>query len=338
MKVLTQKRLDDWLAYLLQETIVAAPVEAQEKLVYRKIDEVSQVVWGFERTDMSPKTWLFPMTEPILFIEQGADTKLKEPPKPKPVVLFGVRPCDARSLLAFDALFLDKAPADPQYARHRESTTLVGLSCPQMWESCFCTAVGGAPNSRDGLDILLTAIEEGYAVEILTEKGKKISANLAFEEKDISLPDPKFIEGLPSLRKSDEWMTLFNDLYWEQLSNSCLSCRACSFVCPTCRCFDVRDELTAIKPGVKEFERLRAWDTCTASGYRRIAGGHNPRDTQKKRLRNRFYCKFIYYPDDFGPLGCIGCGRCIDVCPAGIDILEVIANVEKMTEREKVGG
>ena len=223
MKVLTQKKLDDWLTILLQDTIVATPVEAQGKLVYRRIDEASQVIWGFERTDMSPKTWLFPMTEPILFIEQGPETKLKEPQKPQPVALFGIRPCDALSLLAFDALFLDKAPADPQYKRHRESTTLIGISCPQMWESCFCTAVGGAPNSSDGLDILLTAIEEGYAVKILTEKGKEISANLPFEEKDISLQDPKLIEGLPTLRKSDEWMALFNDLYWEQLSNSCIS-------------------------------------------------------------------------------------------------------------------
>jgi ferredoxin len=67
------------------------------------------------------------------------------------------------------------------------------------------------------------------------------------------------------------------------------------------------------------------------AAYRRIAGGHNPRPTQSPRLRNRFYCKFLYYPEDFGPLGCVGCGRCIDACPVGIDILEVIADVEQMT-------
>ena len=335
MKATTQKKINEWLADLIQKSVVVAPVETQGKLVYRQIEESSQVVWDFERTDMPPKTWVFPMTEPILFIEQGAKTTLKNPPAPKNVIVFGVRPCDARSLLALDALFLNKEPTDPQYARHRESVTLIGLACPKMWESCFCTVVGGAPNSTDGLDILLTKVDDEYAVQTLTEKGKKLTIKLPLEEKDTPIQEPVLTEGLLTLRKSSEWMELFNNIFWEQLSHSCLSCRACSFVCPTCRCFDVRDEMTALRPGVKEFERLRAWDSCTAAGYRRIAGGLNPRDTQHKRLRNRFYCKFMYYPDDFGPLGCVGCGRCIDACPAGIDILEVITKVELMKEKEK---
>jgi sulfhydrogenase subunit beta (sulfur reductase) len=336
MKVITQKQLEDWLSILACETNVVAPVKSKEKLVYRKISAPDQIAWGFERTTIPPKNWYFPMTEPILLIEQGKETKIIEPPEPQKVILFGVRPCDARSALAFDALFLNKPPVDRQYARHRNALTMIGLSCPQMWDTCFCTAVGGAPNSHEGLDILLTEVKDGYAVEVFTEKGEAIIGSLSFKEKDISLAEPKTHKGLPPLRKTEEWMTLFNDLYWEQLSNSCLSCRACSFVCPTCRCYDVRDELVAIKPGMKEFERLRAWDTCTISGYRRIAGGHNPRETQKKRLRNRFYCKFMYYPDDFGPLGCVGCGHCIDACPVGIDILEVVSKVDQLLEKETV--
>jgi sulfhydrogenase subunit beta (sulfur reductase) len=337
MKILTQEKLNDWLSNLALETNVVAPIHSKDKLVYGKIDTADQIAWGFERTHLSPKNWYFPKTEPILFIEQRKETKISEPPDPEKTILFGIRPCDARSLLAFDALFLDKQPADRQYKRHREALTLIGISCPQMWDTCFCTAVGGAPNSQEGLDILLTEVDEGYAVEILSDKGEQVFSNISFAEKEITLADPLTHDGLPTLRKTEEWMGLFNDLYWEKLSNSCISCRTCSFVCPTCRCYDVRDELVAIKPGLKEFTRLRAWDACTATGYRRIAGGHNPRESQEKRLRNRFYCKFMYYPDDFGPLGCVGCGRCIDACPVGIDILEVITKVDRLLlKNEKV--
>lgn len=336
MKVTSRTELNTWLEKTISNTHVIAPVNQEGKLVYKEVSRTDQIAWKFQRTDMSPKTWFFPMSEAILNIEQGVQTRLSTPSAPEKKVLFAVRPCDARSVLALDALFLEKEPIDSQYARHRESVTLIGLSCPEMGPSCFCTVVGGAPNNKDGLDILLTEFQEDYAVEIITDKGKHLFAGLAVSEKEIILEKPIVIENLPILRKSEEWKVLFNDLYWKQLSESCISCRICSFVCPACRCYDVRDELVSIKPNTKHFERLRAWDACTASGYRRIAGGHNPRDTQEKRLRNRFFCKFMYYPEDFGPMGCVGCGRCIDACPAGINILEVIENVDLLLERETV--
>jgi sulfhydrogenase subunit beta (sulfur reductase) len=330
MKVLEQAQLSKWLDTLAKEQVLVAPVDIEGKLIYRQVDGSDGIAWGFERTDMSPKTWMFPATEPILTVEQGEEVTIRPAPEPPPTVVFGVRPCDARGALAIDALFLGKDPADGRYARHREATTLVGLSCPQMWESCFCTVVGGAPNSTDGLDILLTEIDGGYAVQAVSAKGAKLTDAMSGDERDVALPEPKLRDGLPTLRSSEEWEAQFGDQYWARVSDRCLGCRVCTFVCPACRCFDVRDEVVSRRPGEQVFERLRAWDACTVSAYRRIAGGHNPRPTQHMRLRNRFYCKFAYYPEDFGPLGCVGCGRCIDACPVGIDILEVVAAVEGM--------
>jgi ferredoxin len=335
MKTLTQAQLDKWLDGLAQELTLVAPVNKQGKLLYREVHSSGDIAWEFERTDISPKSWLLPATEPVVTITKGEQLQLEDPPAPQVKVVFGVRPCDARAALAIDALLLQKEPSDGQYARHREATTLIGLSCPQMWDSCFCTVVGGAPDGTDGLDILLTELQgDGkkplYAVQTVTEKGKELASNMPGLEQDVSLPEPQLTEGLPSLTASEAWKAQFDDAFWQQLTERCLACRACTFVCPACRCFDVRDEVVSRQPGLQVFHRLRAWDACTSAPYRRIAGGHNPRPTQHARLRNRFYCKFMYYPQDFGPLGCVGCGRCIDACPVNIDILEVIAGVGQL--------
>lgn len=332
MKVLTQAQLNGWLDGLARERTLVAPVDVDGKLLYRQVNGSDGISWGFERTVMSPKTWTFPATEPILTIEQGEESTIQPAAALAPTVVFGVRPCDARGALAIDALFLDKDPIDGRYAQHRDATRLIGLACPQMWETCFCTVVGGAPNGTQGLDVLLTEIDGGYAVQAITTEGDALVAGMPGDERDPVLPEPKLTPDLPVLHSGGEWTARFGELYWERLGDRCLGCRICTFVCPACRCFDVRDEVVSRQPGRQVFERLRAWDACTVPAYRRIAGGHNPRPTQFSRLRNRFYCKFVYYPEDFGPLGCVGCGRCIDACPVGIDILEVIAAVEQMAE------
>lgn len=332
---LTQSQLEKWLDELVKSVTLVAPVRIQGKTSYKQISRSSEIAWNFTRTNLSPKTWLLPMTESLFTIRQGSETTLQKPAKPAQTVLFGVRPCDARGMLALDALFIDKAPVDASFASRRQATTIIGLACPQMWDSCFCTVVGGSPTDTIGMDILLTQTAEGFAFQVLTQKGQDLVQALTMEKLPGSLPQPKLREGLPRLHPSAEWKELFDDLYWKQVSETCLGCRTCSFVCPACRCFDVRDEVQALHPEVRVYERLRAWDACTSLPYRRIAGGHNPRPSQAERLKNRFYCKFMYYPEDFGPLGCVGCGRCIDACPAGISILETIAKVDQLLDQKQ---
>jgi len=337
MQFITQAQLQDWLAGLTVDRTLIAPTRVLEDLVlYQPVDSPDAIAFGFTRTALSPKEFFLPASEAILTIERvrhiaaggdGAglkwDVKLSEPELARDQVLFGARPCDVHALLALDALLLQD-PVDAYYARRRERTTLIGLACEQMGPTCFCTSVGLAPDDAKGMDVMLYPVEGGYALEVLSEKGRRLTEGLGLEPYPGERPQQAWPPAEFSVAPRQVWTRLFNDPYWGRLADRCLSCKLCTYVCPTCRCFDVRDYTIARAPGYEKIERLRCWDSCLAEGYRRIAGGHNPRPTKAQRLRNRFYCKFDYYPADFGPLACVGCGRCIEYCPVNVDITEVL--------------
>jgi sulfhydrogenase subunit beta (sulfur reductase) len=335
MKVTSRNKLADWLDALAERYTVIAPRLVEDELLYRPVASSAEVVFDFQRTALSPKTFFLPATQVILEIERrDKEMTLAEPALAREQVIFGVRPCDARALRALDALLLDRPPPDAYYAERREKTTLIGLACRRLWDGCFCTSLGSGPDDASNLDVMLVEGENGYWIADVTDRGAALLAGLEAEETDGEPPasDPAG-ERVPVL-PPEAWGALFDDVYWQRLAERCLSCHACTYVCPTCRCFDVRDETTAAGPRYACIERLRAWDSCMAAAYRRIAGGHNPRPTKAQRLRNRFYCRFCYAPVDFGAVACVGCGRCIAVCPVGIDIAEMLADVARLDAGE----
>ena len=317
-----------WLDRLAAETDLVGPRNVDGHILYRPVSSGGEVVLDFQRPELSAKDHLLPATEILLEIEQhGQDVALEEVLPKRTQVVFGIRPCDAHGLAAIDALFLEQDPPDLHYQRQRERTTLVGLACAKMWEGCFCTSVGGAPDDASHVDVLLRAADGGYGVEPVTEKGEAILEGLASEERKGEVVRPQTDAELVPTVPPDKWRPLFDHEMWMRHGERCLSCRICTYACPTCRCFDVAERVTAVRAGSTYVERIRVWDACTGTNYRRVAGGHNPRPTKPERLRIRFICKFCYYPEDFDPLGCVGCGRCIVSCPVDIDITEVLRDV-----------
>jgi ferredoxin len=328
MKWISEKRLRIWLDNLAKEVNLIAPRMVDDLLLYRQVSSSKEVILDYTLPKLSAKEVVFPQTERILSItNQDQEVILTEPSVPQQVV-FGIRPCDAHGIAVLDAVFIEKAPVDMGYAHKREATTLIGLSCPQMWEDCFCTSMGGAPNDSSHVDVLLTSVNEGYAVELITEKGKALSADLDVQEINGELPEPD-LNPRRSVLAQEHWPQHFGDEYWENLAERCLECRICAYVCPVCRCFDVRDQVVEQGVGCSQFDRLRTWDSCTRVNYGVVAGGHNPRDRKGERLRNRFFCKFHYIAVEYGSEGCVGCGRCIESCPVNIDILEVLHDVSR---------
>ena len=322
--------LHAWLDELARTQVLIAPRRVEGILLYRPVSSSSQISWESGRPLLSAKEVLFPPTERLFTIQKTrGEIRLQESLPEARTVVFGLRPCDARGLRLLDADFLETGPSDAYYARRRENTTLVGLACREMGPNCFCTSVGGAPDDPTGMDLMLTQVEDGYQAEVISEKGGRILDETGWPATvsggtNFDTPEPFPVP------ERGAWLGHFDDEYWAKTGERCLSCRACAYVCPTCRCFIVRDEMAGA-PG--EFERLRCWDACTGENYRRIAGGHRPRTEGGARLRNRFFCKFYYYPEQYGlgaTAACTGCGRCIEVCPVGVDITEVMADLRRL--------
>lgn len=250
------------------------------------------------------------------------------------VILCG-RPCDARGFSALDAVYLEK---DPYYRERREKTTIITLSCPHGYVGCFCTSVGCGPVDRRDSDVLITELEKGYYVEVLTEKGvsalshwslqdgaphkAETERRQAFAEKQVpnAFPGGKDVRIKPDVFGSDA--------FWEEVSAKCIGCGACTYLCPTCYCFNITDE-----QGVRTGERVRSWDSCMYSHYTLEASGHNPRARKAQRLKNRIGHKFVYYPELYHELLCSGCGRCIRHCPVSLEISRV---VDGLAEKETV--
>ncbi len=330
MKYASVPELKQWLVGVMGEQRLVAPRKDADVLRYQAIDDVEEIVWDYIRPVQSAKEFLFPQTELLMKISHnGEDIQVQNPRPPRQTVLFGVRPCDAKGITVLDNAFMRTTPIDPYYVQRREKTVVVGMACQQMGETCFCTSVGGAPDDTAGMDLLLHPVDGGYLVEAVTAKGEALLDEIQLTESAQARPlypfEPQQDLTLP---EDIDWEGLFKSEIWDHHSQRCISCRVCAYVCPTCRCFDVRDEKRGGPNGNGAVSRIRVWDSCSGEAYRRIAGGHNPREAKADRLRNRIYCKAHYYAAQYGPaVVCTGCGRCVDSCPVNIDIREILGLV-----------
>ena len=324
-RFISRENLMSWLGRLPESHRLVAPTEVDDLLLFREVDKPEDIVLDYDNTVLSPKEWFFPKTETILRVNsKNGETELVPKEVTRETVIFGIRPCDARGITLLDLPYLSE-PADTLYRQHRKKTTLVGLACLKACPECFCTSMGSGPADTAGLDIMLTEVEGGYLVDIITEKGQRLLPESLLAETDQPRPQPAEPAAVRSEGITESFRANFDDQYWGRLADRCIHCNICSYVCPTCYCFDVRDYTS--KDGV---ERVRSWESCQSPGFTKIAGGHDPRANKGARMRQRFAHKLLYFPEEFGALHCVGCGRCVRSCPVNIDIREIIEDVQKL--------
>ena len=323
-QIISKKDLLSWLSGLLRERTVIAPTGVDDLILFQPVKSTDDIIFDFANTALSPKEWFLPANDVLFSIDKNKGaSELQLPDSVQDTVIFAIRPCDAKGLKVLDFPFLE-SPADPVYAQRRLKTTLVGLACIEAAPQCFCSSVGGALNATDDVDILLTPAGDDYIVQAVTEKGKALLATATLTESETMPPPPPVLAEVPAEGIAEAMRPAFEDPFWDRLADRCLHCNICSYVCPTCYCFDIRDSWSG-----GSIERIRTWESCQSPGFRRIAGGYDPRSTKGSKLRQRFCHKLLYFPEQFGALGCAGCGRCVSACPVSIDIREIISDIKQ---------
>jgi sulfhydrogenase subunit beta (sulfur reductase) len=261
-----------------------------------------------------------------------------------PRVALGVRPCDARALVILDNVFASEDYRDPYYTLRREQTTIITFTCPLPGVACFCTSTGGGPYDETGSDVMFMEVADSYLVKAVSEKGM----GLLQEVFPLSEEGPP--EHLCILHEADDediWTAMgtraagelpvdagvpveaamailgqvdaFGDSAWEEVYKKCLGCGVCTYLCPTCHCFDIGDEVTGASG-----QRIRNWDSCMFPLFTLHASGHNPRPSRKERFRQRVMHKFNYFVENNDCMACVGCGRCVENCPVNLDIRQVL--------------
>jgi ferredoxin len=357
IRLIENDGLQHWLAAILQSgRRLFVPKAAHGLTFYREATTTDEVKLLVAAEDLRPakpyyslKQLLFPISEPVLqYSRRNGEVTVEDavPADEAEVVVFGATPCDAAAVRVLDQVFL--APeADPFYAHRRARTVIIGLSCTHAQPECFCTAVGLSPTSSEGCDLLFTPIgvesrttevvatNGKFLVEIFTPAGESLinlaegcwkepqdekQAEVLLKQRD-SVRDRVESEMIYKHRFTDAVERLradFESPEWEGITRKCLGCGVCSFVCPTCHCFDLTDEYN-LNAGC----RYKNWDSCCFAQFTLHASGHNPRPTEKERYRQRVMHKFCYFPETTGMNMCVGCGRCTKFCPVGMDIAEV---------------
>ncbi len=331
-KKIQKADLGRWLDKIAQEYELIGPTEDDGIIGFAPVESGVELVFEFANSLIPPKSLFFPQLESLFSYHKRRKEIELEATKPlaRDRVVFGIRNCDIGSLSLLDSVFSEDLE-DVYYQERRERTALIALACATApRSSCFCTTFGIDPLSPEGSDILLTDVDDVYLVDISTEKGERLVAlsedlfsPLTKDEVQQLQPPPVEMKKLDVSRLQERIEALWEDEYWQRISLPCLGCGICTYVCPTCHCFDIVDV-----GSTSEGDRYRCWDSCMYNDFALMASGENPRPSKRERIRNRYFHKFSAFPSRYGTgYACVGCGRCLVHCPGGVEITEVIKHI-----------
>ena len=334
--VLAKGSLPELIDKLRKSYRVFAPIPRGKQSAFEELQPGSKVQLDYSTTILPPKKFVLPPREQLLEFNI-ASFEAKEPKADaRPIAILGIHPCDMQGILRLDFAFLRKGHCEANYLARRHNMLFIGVSCNPD-EFCFCDAVG--TNKFDkGFDVFFNDIGQSYLVDVISDRGREALAGIKTQavteidraearkaqERCSSHPGRKLkpqASSLALLAKDGENLPL-----WDELAKRCLACGTCNLVCPTCYCFDVRDD---VELDLQHGKRERFWDSCQLDEFAQVAGGESFRKDRKNRQKHRFNRKFRYLVTEYGAPFCVGCGRCSRQCVAKIDIAEIANDLEK---------
>ena len=333
MRKCSLDKVNEILARLSNEMSVYLPVDdSNGRAHYKKWQEGDK--WSLKvNTERSAKDFFFPQTEDLVkFKTQGKDIEIIDVRDEKEdYVIFGVKACDEKSFEILDRVFLSE-PVDTFYKSRREHGVIFSIACDKMSETCFCNVFNIDASSPAG-DVTMFKDSKNLYFKANTEKGENVLSKvedllIPADEKEVAPIKENIKKTLDRLSLKDldtknfgagKTKEFFDSPLWKEMSSTCLGCGTCTFICPTCQCYDIKEFNTG--NGVVRF---RCWDSCMYSDFTKMAHG-NPRTSQAERFRQRFMHKLVYYPENNdGIMGCVGCGRCLAKCPISMNIVKVM--------------
>jgi sulfhydrogenase subunit beta (sulfur reductase) len=335
-KVLDKNNYKDFLSGLIKSFNVIGPKKLNKVLHdFLPVKDFEDIDTGYIRTTLPPaKKILFPSKEGLVSYT-GDASEIKPLIESKEQILFGINAWDLNGMNFLDRIFTTDF-VDDNYAAKREKLIVIGMDTLPS-DSNFAVEMG-AEYARSGFDLFMTDIGNKYFIRVATPKGMELLSKFAKvsealtadfnaynEFTDNYLGKFKASADVSNFHENFEITYSKNEL-WDRLSKNCFSCGSCNLVCPTCFCFNVKDDMKIdLKTGIKS----REWDSCMIPDYGLVAGGHNFRPVRANRLKQRYRCKLKTFVDRFGSYSCVGCGRCVEACLAKINIYEDINAVKK---------
>ena len=336
MHKISLDKINELFSAIAQGNTLYIPVDAEAGARFEKWEN-GKTLSNALNTVRSAKDFFFPQTENLMdFKVEGKNVEIIDTRSEcEDFVVFGVRGCDVKSFEVLDKVFMAE-PVDSYYTNRREHGIIMSLACTKPAETCFCGTFG-IDAANPGGDVVCYKTDDALYIEAKTEKGEKLVKsieNIMEDAGSTAVDEQKELIGermarLPLAKLSAEKFgsgktsEFFDAPEWKELSQSCLGCGTCTFVCPTCQCYDIKDFNTG--HGIKRF---RCWDSCMYSDFTKMAHG-NPRLTQLERFRQRFMHKLVYFPaNNNGEFGCVGCGRCLSKCPISMNIVKVMKALE----------
>ncbi len=309
--------------------------ELQESGSYELTQRSDNAVFGYTVGPTTWKKYLFPPHETLLSVKKLDGTLIFEstPPTTTKFAFLGVRPCEIAAMQIQDRVFINSDATDPHYASARSSMFTVAVNCAVAGGTCFCDSMGTGPRAESGYDLVLTEVIDGDKHEFVIEPGSSTGEELldTVDGRRAEASDFAAVDAIVSdtaahmgrtMETDDVYDVLISNLestHWDDVARRCLSCTSCTLVCPTCFCSTMED-FSDLKGTAS---RQRTWDSCFTMEFTNLHK-HSVRSTTATQYRQWITHKLAYWQDQFDTIGCVGCGRCLTWCPAGIDITEEV--------------